>query len=137
MKGDPVDGEARERQLDVARDLLDRLVVDRAGIVIGRVDDVELSQDDDGTLAVVALLIGPQVWGRRVGHRLGRWVEGIARQLRAGHDPVRVPVADVEALDPSIVLRNRVDDIDGALLAERWFRDNLIRRIPGGTSASE
>lgn len=120
--------------IDISLDLLDRLVIDDEGVVLGRVDDLEV-ESSDAALAVTALLIGPGVWGQRFGHRLGRWIEGWARVV--GTHTVRIPIGHVERLEPSVVLRTSASAYPGALRSERWLRRYLISRVPGGRHASE
>lgn len=96
-----------ERPIDVGLDLLDRLVLDCDGVPLGRVDDLELVHLDDGSLAVVGLLVGPQAWGRRMGSRFGGAVEQLARRLRNGAGPVRIAIRDVAGMDPSVRLARR------------------------------
>ncbi|MGX7673835.1 hypothetical protein [Plantactinospora sp. DSM 117369] len=55
-------------------DLLDRQIVDRDGIPIGKFDDVELTAGADDRLCVTALLTGQQALGARFGGVLGRWI---------------------------------------------------------------
>jgi hypothetical protein len=59
-------------------DLLDRQIVDRDGVPVGKVDDVEFS--DDGR-SVTALLTGQRALGARFGGRLGRWITDTATRL--------------------------------------------------------
>jgi hypothetical protein len=68
--------------------LLDRQIVDRDGVQVGKVDDLELSRTEDGALYVSALLTGQQVLGRRIGGWLGREHRAPARtHPRTGPDP--------------------------------------------------
>ncbi len=48
----------------------------------------------------------------------------------------RIPWEDVLRLDTVIELRVHADDLDATWL-ERWFRDVIIARIPGGRHAPE
>ena len=58
----------------IGLDLLDRQILDCGGQPVGKVDDVELDVDADGTPYVAALLVGQQALGDRIGGRLGRVV---------------------------------------------------------------
>jgi sporulation protein YlmC with PRC-barrel domain len=120
--------------IDVSLDLLDRLVIDDDGVVLGRVADVAIDSTDAG-LAVVALLVGPQAWGRRFGHRLGRWITGSARTVGAG--TTHIPIEDVRHLGATIELASSSSAHAGTLRSERWLRRSFIARIPGGRHASE
>jgi sporulation protein YlmC with PRC-barrel domain len=73
------------------RDLLDKLVLDRDGREMGRVDGVLLDAGDGGVRHVVAIEIGAAVLFRRVGPWLGRWASGVERALGIEGRPIRVP----------------------------------------------
>ncbi|MET0716536.1 MAG: hypothetical protein ABWY57_16660 [Mycetocola sp.] len=48
----------------------------------------------------------------------------------------RIPGEDVTPLATVVELRVHADDLD-ATWVERWFRDRVIARIPGGRHAPE
>ena len=76
--------------LDLARDLLDRQIVDSEDCPCGKVDDIELEQEDE-TFQLTFLLSGPGAAAHRLpplAARLYRWIAGTGR--------VRVPWADVD-----------------------------------------
>jgi hypothetical protein len=98
----------------IGMDLLDRQIVDRDGEPVGKVDDVELDVDADGTPYVAALLVGQHALGQRIGGRLGSWIAGTARRLSPDYHRGPLP-------DPAL---------------ESWLRDHLIGRIPGASDAS-
>ncbi len=96
-----------ESELDLALHLLDRQVQDAEGALVGKVDDVELTVADDGTITVTALLLGanallPRLWRR--GHDL--WVAA-APQRPGQHVPDRIELGLVERLDSGVRLRTR------------------------------
>lgn len=114
------------RVLDAGLELLDRQILDPKGVPVSTVDDLELTTPDD--LAHVdpekppmvdALLTGPILLTRIFGGRLpdSRFV--------------RIPwtiVADVETV---VKVGVAADSLD-ASWTERWMRDHVIARIPGG-----
>jgi hypothetical protein len=114
------------RVLDAGLELLDRQILDPEGVPVSTVDDLELTTPDD--LAHVdpekppmvdALLTGPILLTRIFGGRLpdSRFV--------------RIPwtiVADVETV---VKVGVAADSLD-ASWTERWMRDHVIARIPGG-----
>ena len=65
--------------------LLDRQLVDREGVLCGKVDDVEIEVDDDGRAYVTAILCGPGALLSRTGRTrrpaCSRWVT--PRSLRS------------------------------------------------------
>ena len=119
-------------------DLLDRQIQDCDGQSVGKVDDVELAVGTDGRPRVVALLVGPQALGRRLGGRLGRWVSGLAGRLHpvAHPDPIRIPYALSAKRTSSIVLSVRRDRLPEPTL-EAWLREHLIDRIPGASHGGQ
>jgi sporulation protein YlmC with PRC-barrel domain len=112
--------------------LLDRQIIDRDGLDIGKVDDVELAIDDAGNMTVVALLAGPVALGPRLGRWLGAVVTGIAIRWhpQPDPDPIRIPYDLVADVGPAITLSVRRELLVEPRL-EVWLREHLIRRIPG------
>ncbi|MDR6972144.1 hypothetical protein [Leifsonia shinshuensis] len=114
------------RILDAGLDLLDRQILDPRAVPVSTVDDLELTTPDDlarlqaGEPPVVeALLTGAVLMTRVFGGRLpdSRFI--------------RIPWKVVA--DPGIVVSLGVaaDSLD-ASWTERWMRDHVIARIPGG-----
>jgi sporulation protein YlmC with PRC-barrel domain len=119
-------------------DLLDRQILDRDGIAVGNVDDVELAVVEDGTLRISALHVGAQAWGRRLGGPLGRAITATAIRLqrREPPGPLRIPYDLVDKVDSAVWLKVGRDLLAEPEL-EAWLREHLIARIPGaeGTHA--
>ena len=133
-----MDGTVAGRHLDAALNLLDRQIIDPDGRLFGNVDDLELTERDDGRLVVTALLTGPGVLGPRLGGRLGHWTVAVWQRLRVDTDPEpgRIDSADVSRIDSAVHLSVRPDGpgFDGL---ERWVDEHLISRIPGATHEPE
>jgi sporulation protein YlmC with PRC-barrel domain len=117
--------------------LLDRQIVDSDGNMIGNVDDVELDMTGPNP-RVVALLVGQQALGDRIGGALGRWMAGAARRLAPHPDtpPIRVPYDLVASVGSDVVLRVTRDLLPEPPL-ETWLRQHLIDRIPGANRESQ
>ncbi len=96
------------RPMDAVLHLLDRQIIDRDGLFAGKVDDLELTEYDDRTLRLTALLVGPPALLPRLGGRLGGWLLDMWRELgvtRADRDaPGRIDLADVEHLGSGVTL---------------------------------
>jgi hypothetical protein len=113
--------------------LLDRQLVDRDGVLCGKVDDIELTEEDDGRVYVSAILCGPGALLERTGAaRLGGWL----RRFAAGSypwagDPGRVGFERVTELGDHVDLDVSHEDL-ATFAGERWVRDHLIGRLPGG-----
>lgn len=118
-------------------DLLDRQILDRDGDPVGKVDDVELTDPEQGPPRLVALLLGPQAYGQRLGGRLGEWIASAGVRLAGTDAPIRIPIEAVDDFGVSIRLKVSLPDVERAERLERWLRERLIERIPGARSASE
>jgi hypothetical protein len=124
----PMDPEAASgRVLDAQLHLLDRQVHDIASVPVTAVSDLEISDVDSienippGTPApeLIALLSGPVLGTRIFGGR---------------PPPSRLQrIAWSAVFEVGVVIRLAVkgDTLD-ATWAERWVRDHIIVRIPGG-----
>lgn len=121
----PRDDVGQVRMVDARLHLLDRQVLDLDGAPVTVVDDVELTDPGaadagaNGAPRVVALLSGSLLNTRLLGgHQPGsRWN--------------RVPWSDVASLGVVVSLAVRGDALD-VTWPERWLREHLIGRIPGG-----
>lgn len=111
-------------------ELLDRQIVDHDGEMVGKVDDLELEERDDGRLYVTALLTGPGALGPRLGGALGTLVTSTCARLSGREGPGRISWASVASV--GIVIELAVDRgtvaVDGF---ETWMRDRIIAAIPG------
>jgi sporulation protein YlmC with PRC-barrel domain len=123
------------RKRDLALHLLDRQILDTAGDPVGKIDDVELSDEGE----VVALLSGPQALAARLGGVPGHWLHvlshGISRRSTA--EPTRIPVELVTDFDGAVIVVARSREELCANLNENRFRDYVIGRIPGAWHESE
>ncbi len=123
--------------LDVGLDLLDREVIDVEGRPVGKVDDLELSDPADGPPTITALLLGPAAYGRRLGGRIGEWIEGAGTKLAETAEAIRIPMDLVDDIDVSVRLRVTAESLQRPNQLEHWLRDRIISRIPGARRASE
>lgn len=121
------------RVLHAGLQLLDRQLVDRNGRLCGKVDDLELAKNEDGTLYVSAILTGPGALLIRSRYdRLGRWLRRMApATFPATEDPVnRIPMARVADIGNHVTLSLEAHEV-ATYAAERWVRDHVIDHIPG------
>ena len=119
-------------ELDALHQLLDRQILDTDGLMVGKVDDVELEEREDGRLVVTALLTGPGALGPRLGGAPGALtVRGWSRLANTSpHNPRRIDYTAVTAIDTAIKLgltRARLA-VDGF---EVWVRTRVIAALPG------
>jgi hypothetical protein len=115
------------RYLDAHLHLLDRQVLDVHGVPIAVVDDLELSEipagqeipPDTSPPVITALLSGPT----------------LATRIFGGRPPesrmVRTPWVAIREI--GVVIKLSVGrDTQDLFWTERWIRDHVIGRIPGG-----
>jgi sporulation protein YlmC with PRC-barrel domain len=136
-----VPGDPKNRlpdELDAHLHLLDRQVVDRDGRNAGKVDDLELTEQEDGPPYVSAILSGPGALGGRIGGRWGEWMGVLHRRLAAKPDgaPARVDFAVVRDIGSDVEVSTEAEALE-TNAGERWARDHVIGHLPGARHASE
>ena len=115
------------RVLDARLHLLDRQVLDRDGVPVTTVDDLEIEGIEVGALipadapppTVTAILTGPDLAMRIFGGRAPA-----SRQIR-------IPWRIVASVGTTVRLGVPGDGLD-ATWTERWVSEHIIARIPGG-----
>jgi hypothetical protein len=126
------------REYDAALHLLDRQILDPDGAMVANVDDLELTEDDQGRFLVTAILTGPDALGPRLGGRLGHWMVAVWQRLRADEDPAagRIDIGEVVGVDSAVHIgvRRKALDVDGF---EQWTYARIIDAIPGATHDPE
>jgi len=120
--------------LDAVLNLLDRQVVDADGLMVCKVDDVELTVFDDGVLGVSGLLAGPAALVPRYGDDgFGRVLHDYWRRLGTTEadrdDPYRIDLELVDRLDSGVHLKV---GRDGALVrqGQNARRLNQLLQMP-------
>jgi sporulation protein YlmC with PRC-barrel domain len=120
--------------LDAVLHLLDRQVIDADGLLVCKVDDVELTVYDDGVLGVTGLLAGPAALVPRYGDAgVGRMLHDYWRRLGTVEadrdDPYRIDLELVERLGSAVELNV---GRDGVLVrqGERGRRLNQLLQMP-------
>jgi sporulation protein YlmC with PRC-barrel domain len=117
--------------IDAGLNLLDRQVLDTGGVSVGKVDDLEVTADDDGRLRVTGLIVGPWALSNRFGGVIGR----LFTLLFGDDDATVIPLDLVEKRDTAIHLRIHQDDL-GLAQSEHWVRRHIVAKIPGANNAS-
>ncbi|GIG25931.1 hypothetical protein [Cellulomonas denverensis] len=107
------------RLLDARLHLLDRLVLDRSGEPVTTVADAEVEVDPAGLPRLTGLLAGPVLGTRIFGGTppRSRWE--------------RIAWRDVTDVGTTVRLARESDELT-VTWTERWVRDRIIARIPGG-----
>lgn len=116
------------RTLDAQLHLLDRQVLDHDGVPVTTVDDLELRGADLNT-EIPAGAPAPVLTALLTGPVLGTRIFG-------GRPPssrlIRIPWTDVADVDVVVKLGVSGEGLDAGWV-ERWVRDKIIARIPGGS----
>ena len=121
--------------MDLARDVLDKLLVDRNERPIGRVDGVVIELRSVGAPRIAAIEVGLVTAARRLHPALGRWIRALAIRWAP------VPLTPVR-LSPRLFRDMGVDielDVDAAedvklLRFEKWLKRRVICHLPGARS---
>jgi hypothetical protein len=128
------------RVLDAGLHLLDRQILDMHGRHAGKADDLELTFPEEGTgpPIVTAILSGPGALARRLGGRIGLWLESVHERLHpeSHPGPARVPFGIVKSIGNHIEVSVAFSDLEFDLF-ERWVRERIISRIPGAAARPE
>lgn len=116
--------------MDVVRDLLDTLLVDRNGREMGRVDGIVLDVRQGEPPRLESFVVGPTALGSRLHPVLGRWVHALEAALGiADGRPVYIDCRHVTEIDVLVktdlaISETALDIVEGAL--RRW-----LKKIPG------
>lgn len=107
--------------LDAALHLLDRQVVDVDGMFVCNVDDLEVIEEPDGTMAVRGVLVGPAALWPRMSGRFGGWLR--TTWLRLG----------VQYAERGVPFHFGLDVVGkiGSAVELTTARDGLLKQRPG------
>jgi hypothetical protein len=118
--------------VDLVRDLLDKLVVDRHGREMGRVDSIVLDVPANGPPRVERIELGPAILATRVRPFLGRWVTGLEHALGiADGRPLRVPFEAILELGNHVKVDVAVGETVAGLVESRMR--SWLSGLPGGS----
>jgi sporulation protein YlmC with PRC-barrel domain len=118
--------------MDLVRDLLDKLVVDRHGREIGRADNVVVEIRANAPPRVVAIEIGPSVLACRLRPLLGRWMRGLEHALDIAEGrPLRIPFGDILDARDRIKVDRAAGETVAAALEHRLRK--WISMLPGSS----
>lgn len=117
---------------DAALQLLDRQIIASDTRMVGKVDDVTIEQQPDGTWQLTELLVGPGALGPRTGGRIGFYAKAVWERLSGSRtgEPDRIPIEDVAHIDNAVHLKIPRPDVDVEGF-EDWMRKHVITRLPG------
>jgi len=115
--------------VDLVRDVLDKIVVDRNGREMGRVDALVLDVEAGRPARVRAIEIGPSVLAGRLHPKLQKIAEAIEDALDVGEGrPIRLGINQVTAVASRVAVdvaigetgANAVEGLVRALMRGRW-----------------
>ena len=108
------------------RDIIDSQLETADGVAMGRVADIELAVQEDGTLLLTALLIGPQALAGRISPRLQQFLRLFLRNRFES----KISLDEVVVIGPTLRLRQRASAYTVGQ-SERWLAKHILRWIPG------
>src|SRR4051794_17117980 len=118
--------------MDLVRDVLDKLLIDRNHHPIGRVDGIVLLLEEGKPPRVTCIESGARTWSSRLHPRIGRLVRWMARRwgLKRGK-PTRIGWDKVTDVGIEVKVDANADEMP-TLAWEHWLRDHVVARLPGG-----
>ena len=129
---------AKPQKLGLARDVLDKLLVNREGMPVGRVDGIVLLlAGKHSQPRVLEIETGMATLARRLSSRGARALHWLTRACGlTWKRSVRVPWTKVEIVGKDLQLALHGED-SPLLQRERWLRDHIIRHLPANGMKSE
>ena len=110
----------------VMRDLVDEQLRGPDGRAVARVAGIEATWQEDGSLVLTDLLVGPQ----ELTCRVWRGLHGVAHALLRDRFEHRIPMDEIAKIELDIHLRGDPSRY-GVGTADRWVVDRILRFIPG------
>ncbi|HEX9942547.1 MAG TPA: hypothetical protein VGG03_11050 [Thermoanaerobaculia bacterium] len=119
-------------QLDLARDVLDKQVVDQDETKMGRVDGLVFEVRGNEPPRIDSIEMGFVVLARRIHPRVESWVERLRRRFSVRKTArYRVPWEKVKDVNPyHIQLAVKAAETP-AFDWEKWLRDHVVAKVPG------
>lgn len=108
------------------RDILDSQLETSDHIEIGRVADIAVELQKDGTLVLTHVITGPQALAGRVNLRLKTLFRFVLRD-RFEH---RISISEIKEFGPTLYLRGKAENY-AVGQSERWIVNHILRWIPG------
>ena len=117
--------------MDLARDCLDKQLVDLNGRHMGRVDGIILEITDDEQPRVRFVEVGMVTQAARLHPRLGRLAARLAKRWGAARfDPYRIPWSQIVPTGVNVTAGVEAEQTP-AFAWEKWLRAKIVGRIPG------
>ena len=118
--------------MDIIRDVLDNQLVDRNQRKMGKVDGIVMELQDGQPPRLAYIEVGVTTLTKRLNPRLAGLVGAIAAKWGAKQsEPFRIPWSKVRDIGIDVEVDVEAEATP-ALGYEKWLRDRIIARIPGG-----
>ncbi|TIQ37057.1 MAG: hypothetical protein E5X48_06670 [Mesorhizobium sp.] len=118
--------------MQLLRDILDKQVVDREQIKIGKVDGLVAELREGKPPRVIAVELGAIALTRRLGASPGRWTARLAARLRGKRQARPHRIAWSKVRDIGVDIEFDIDVRRTKILAwQNWLRTHIVGRIPG------
>ncbi|MER8390175.1 hypothetical protein NKJ46_28985 [Mesorhizobium sp. M0166] len=118
--------------MDLLRDILDKQVVDREQVKIGKVDGLVAELRQGKPPKIVAVELGSITLARRLGERPGHWMARLAARLGGKRHAEPHHIAWNKVRDIGVDIEFDIDVRETAIFDwQDWLRDHVIGRIPG------
>lgn len=121
----------------LVRDVLDVQILDRDRAKMGKVDGMVLELREGKPPRVVYLEVGVTTLARRLGRRIGRMAQGLARRW-GGPNASASRIAWTRVREVGIDVQVDEDcEESGVYALEDWLRIHVVERLPGGKPGKE
>ncbi|MBZ9761217.1 hypothetical protein LB553_10050 [Mesorhizobium sp. CA8] len=118
--------------MQLLRDILDKQVVDREQVKIGKVDGLVAELRQGKPPRLVAVELGSIALARRLGARPGRWTVQLAAKVSGKRQARPHRIAWNKVRDIGVDIEFDIDVRRTKILAwQRWLRNHVVGRIPG------
>ena len=118
-------------KVDLIREVLDKLLVNRDHCPMGRVDGIIVEMREGRPPLLTHIETGPATSARRVSRRLAKRVSAFVRNRGPRRDAsFRVPWSRIRRAGVEVEVEMDAQETP-AVAWEQWIRDHVIGRIPG------
>jgi sporulation protein YlmC with PRC-barrel domain len=115
--------------MKLVRDILDKQLVDCNGRNMGKVDGIVVNLREGKPPRIAYLEVGSITLSCRISRKLSGWVQKCYSFCPAA-GAFRIPFSKVRDISVDLRVDLEADKTD-ALAVERWWKEKIIKRIPG------
>jgi sporulation protein YlmC with PRC-barrel domain len=106
--------------MNIVRDVLDKLAVDRNGQEMGRVDGIVLEAQEGQPPRLSAIVIGPTALGSRLHPGVGRFISRLEERFGLSKDrPVRIEFDGLTVGDRKVTIRRTISETSADEVEQR------------------